>query len=71
MRLEIQLWNGDYYYRKRAPDGTMLEVKSPTDLTFIQAKTLLDKAWTDSQIPDPVQTVTCPFCKKTFPLNGR
>jgi hypothetical protein len=65
-KFEIRLWNGQYYAKVRMPDGTIQELKSNDDLTYSQWKTLIEKAWEESQKPPvPVECV-CPNCKKPF-----
>jgi len=61
-KFEIRLWNGQYYVTVKFPDGTKQELKSSYDLTYTQWKEKIEKAWADSQIPEPPAECLCGQC---------
>ena len=63
----VKLWNGKYYCKGKFPNGNKFELKSDTDLLYEQWKKKVDKAWEDSQNPEPEpDECQCPKCKETF-----
>ena len=62
-KFEISFWNGQYYAKVRMPDGSLQQIKSADDLTYIQWKEKIEKAWEDSQIPEPPPECLCSQCE--------
>ena len=62
-KFEIWFWNGQYYVKIKFPDGCIQEIKSDTDLTYVQWKEKIEKAWADSQIPEPPPECLCSQCE--------
>ena len=68
-KFELTLWNGQYYAKVRMPDGSLQELKSTEDLTNTQWIEKIEKAWADSQIPEPPAECICSQClAKVCPL---
>lgn len=62
-KMQIRLWNNEYYARAKMPDNSVVELKSNTDLNYQEWRALFVAYWQNRpQEPDgcPLHNPDCP-----------